>query len=155
MGRDISVYPKRAKIHTCIHSQLERIVIFSAFWRWGYFDKQPLHDMLVARQQFWIFRVSAMTDPLQGHRLVQQSVLCQDSSCNALPYFHLQDIQTQSFYLTSGELILERNGDPKYKFCQWYWWKLCSLFGMSESSMMGAFHTHLQILFHLISLDWL
>ncbi len=76
MGRDISVYPIRAKIHTCIHSQLERIVIFSAFWRWGYFDKQPLHDMLVARQQFWIFRVSAMTDPLQGHRCVTCPTKC-------------------------------------------------------------------------------
>lgn len=30
MGRDISVYPLRTKIRTCIHSQLEQIVIFLA-----------------------------------------------------------------------------------------------------------------------------
>lgn len=31
MGRDISAYPLRTKIRTCIHSQLEQIVIISFF----------------------------------------------------------------------------------------------------------------------------
>lgn len=90
--------------------------------------------MPVARQQFWIFRVSTLTDPLQGHRCVTCLTKCPLPGfllrCPSLfsPLRHINPKNPQSFmwHEASWFWILELNGDPKYEFCQWYWWKLCS-----------------------------